>query len=162
LYKHLDVGNLDPGMMGFVAVMAGSPDDAVGALIAELIEQRNQLRHNAPTLHVFDSRVRDAERWLFHDGWSVNDGRLVALAAAVDEATGVRDLLLDELAASGLDTDHALDGDLNEAAQAFRSDPPDFNESTTKVRIALETVARRAAPAIAARRGLPAPTGRST
>ena len=46
---------------------------------------------------------------------------------------------------------------LNEAAEAFRSRPPDFNESTTKVRIALETIARRAAPTIAAHRGIPAP-----
>ena len=45
----------------------------------------------------------------FHDSWSVDDGRLVALGAAVEEATGVRDLLLDELAASGLDADHALE-----------------------------------------------------
>jgi hypothetical protein len=97
------------------------------------------------------------ERWLFHDGLSVNDGRLVALAPAVEEATGIRDRLLEELAASGLDADRALDRALNEAAEAFRSQPPDFNESTTKVRIALETIARRAAPTIAAHRPLKLP-----
>ena len=86
------------------------------------------------------------ERWLFHDGLSVNDGRLVALAPAVEEATGIRDRLLEELAASGLDADRALDRALDEAAEAFRSQLPDFNESTTKMRIALETIARRAAP----------------
>lgn len=158
LYKHLGIGNLDPGMMGFIAVMNGSADEAVGALIAELVTQQNQLRHSAPTRHVFDTRVRDLQRWLFHDGLSTNDeGRLVALAAAVEEATGVRDDVFEELTASGLDADHALERALNEAAEAFRSEPPDFNESTTKVRIALETVARRVAPAIAARRGLPPP-----
>ena len=94
------------------------------------------------------------ERWLFHDGLSVNDGRLVALAPAVEEATGIRDRLLEELAASGLDADRALDRALDEAAEAFRSQLPDFNESTTKMRIALETIARRAAP-IAPRRGIP-------
>jgi hypothetical protein len=158
LYKHLGVGNLDPGMMGFVAVMAGSTDEVVGALVAELVSQRNQLRHSAPTRHVFDTRVVDLQRWLFHDGWVIDDeGHLVAVGAAVEEATGVRDSLLEELTASGLDADHVLERALNDAAQAFRSDPPDFNESTTKVRIALETVARRAAPALAARRGVPAP-----
>jgi hypothetical protein len=157
LYKHLGAGNLDPGMMGFVAVMTGSADAAVGSLIAELVAQQNQLRHNAPTRHVFDTRVRDLVSWLFHDGLAVNDGRLVATGAAVEEATGVRDLLLDELAASGLDADHALQRAVNEAAQAFRSEPPDFNESTTKVRIALETVGRRGASAIAMRRGIAAP-----
>jgi hypothetical protein len=173
LYKHLGIGNLDarrqsdlppgksscrraldPGMMGFIAVMTGSADEAVGALIAELVTQH----HSAPTRHVFDTRVRDLQRWLFHDGLSTNDeGRLVALAAAVEEATGVRDDVFEELTASRLDADHALERALNEAAEAFRSEPPDFNESTTKVRIALETVARRVAPAIAARRGIPPP-----
>ena len=157
LYKHLGVENPDTGMMAHVGIMTESGDDAVGGLIAELVAHRNQLRHNAPTRHVFDSRVEDLARWLFHDGWSVDDGRLVALGAAVEEATGVRDLVLVELAASGLDADHALERAVTEAAQAFRSDPPDFNESTTKVRIALETVARRAAPAIAVRRGIPPP-----
>ncbi|MGH9350475.1 MAG: hypothetical protein ACRD26_24770 [Vicinamibacterales bacterium] len=65
--------------------------------------------------------------------------------------------MLEELAASGLDADRALDRALNEAAEEFRSQPPDFNESTTKVRIALDTIARRAAPTIAAHRGIPAP-----
>jgi hypothetical protein len=139
-------------MMAYVAIMTGSGDDAVGGLIAELVAQRNQLRHNAPTRHVFDTRVHDLERWLFHDGWSVNDGQLVALGAAVEETTGVRDLVLDELAASGLNADHALERAVNEAAQAFRSEPPDFNESTTKVQIALETVARRPGHRRAARR----------
>jgi hypothetical protein len=145
-------------MMGFIAVMTGSVDEAVGALIAELVTEQNQLRHNAPTRHVFDRRVQDLQRWLFHDGWETNnEGRLVAVAAAVEETTGVRDDIFEELTASALDGDHALERALSEAAEAFRSEPPDFNESTTKVRIALETVVRRAAPAIAARRGLPAP-----
>src|SRR5207247_8472186 len=64
------------------------------------------------------------ERWLFHDGLSVNDGRLVALAPAAEKATGIRDRLLEELAPSGLDPDRALDRALNEAAEAFRSQPP--------------------------------------
>lgn len=158
LYKHLGGGNPDGGMMGAVAAMTASADEAVGALVAELVGQKNQLRHSAPTRYVFDGRVRDLERWLFHDGWSVdNEGRLVAAGAAVEETTGVRDNLFEELTASGLDADHALERALNEAADAFRSDPPDFNESTTKVRIALETVARRAAPALAARRGIASP-----
>jgi len=157
LYKHLG-GNGDPGMMGFIGAMTASADDAVGALIAELVTGQDQLRHSAPTRHVFDSRVRDLQRWLFHDGWAVDaEGRLAAMAAAVEEATGVRDLLIDELSASGLDGDNALRRALDEAAHAFRSDVPDFNESTTKVRIVLETVARRAAPAIAVRRGIVQP-----
>ena len=158
LYKHLGDGTPDPGMMGFVGLMGASPDGAVGGLVAELVTQRNQLRHSAPTRHVFDTRVEDLQRWLFHDGWSIDEtGGLAAVDTAVEEATGVRDLLADELAASGLDGDNALRGALNDAAQAFRAIPPDFNESTTKVRIVLETIARRSAPAIATRQGVAPP-----
>ena len=156
-YKHLGDQHVNHGMMAYVATLAGGTDEAVGALIAELVAQKNQLRHNAPTRFVFDSRVVDLERWLFHDGWTITDGRMVALGAAVEEATGLRDSLLEELAASGIDADGALLRGLNEAAAAFRSQPLDFNESTTKVRIALETVARRTAPAIAARRNVAPP-----
>jgi hypothetical protein len=86
--------------------------------------RRRRIRHSAPTRYVFDTGISLAiERWLFHDGLSVNDGRLVALAPAVEEATGIRDRLLEELAASGLDADRALDRALDEAAEAFRSRP---------------------------------------
>ena len=118
--------------------------------------RRRRIRHSAPKQHVLIPELA-IERWLFHDGLSVNDGRRVARVPTVEAATGIRDRLLEELAASGLDADRALDRALNEAAEAFRSQPPDFNESTTKVRIALETIARRAAPTIAAHRVIPAP-----
>jgi hypothetical protein len=143
--------------MGYLAAVQASPDDQVSDLIAEIVGQEAHLRHSAPARYVFTGRVRDLAAWLFHDGWAVENGRLVTLAAAVEEGTGVRDRLIDELANSGLDGDGALHQALDEAATAFWSIPPDFNEATTKVRIALETVARRAAPALAARRTFPPP-----
>jgi hypothetical protein len=103
--------------------------------------RRRRIRHSSPTRHVCDTGIGDREMALPRMACRVNDGRLVALAPAVEEATGIRDRLLEELAASGLDADRALDRALNEAAEAFRSQPPDFNESTTNVRIALETAA---------------------
>jgi hypothetical protein len=77
--------------------------------------RRRRIRHSAPTRQFLIPELA-IERWFFHDGLSVNDGRLVALAPAVEEATGIRDRLLEELAASGLDADRALDRALNEAA----------------------------------------------
>ena len=152
LYKHVNALPLDAGMMGFVHVLANAADDAVAPLLAELLSQRNQLRHAAPTRHVFDSRVVDLERWLFHDGWRVEGGALVALAPAVEEATGVRDRFLQELPASGLDADGAVEQAVNDSAGSFNALPPDFNDAVVKVRIALETVARRGAVALAGRR----------
>jgi len=58
---------------------------------------------------------------------------------------------------AGLDADGALRQALDEAATAFRSTPPDFNEATVKVRLVLETAGRRGAAAIAGRRGIAYP-----
>jgi hypothetical protein len=154
LYKHLNALPADRGMMAFLHIIAGSGDPAVRDLLTELIAERNQLRHAAPTRHVFDSRIDDLARWLFHDGWQLEDGALAPLGAAVEEATGVRDRLLTELAASGLDGDGAIQQALNDAATSFNANPPDFNDSSVKSRLALETIARRGAVALAQRRGL--------
>jgi hypothetical protein len=158
LEKH--VGSVDArnGMRAVLEALRRSPDEAVGPLIAELVSQRSQLRHSTPTRHVFDSRVEDLERWLFHDGLSIDEAmRIVSTAPAVEETTGIRDQIFVELAESRLDSDRALEQLLNASAAAFVASPPDFNEATSKVRIALETVARRAAQEIATRRGLPPP-----
>ena len=66
-----------------------------------------------------------------------------------EEVTGARDRLIEKLGANSLDSDGAIRKCIADAAAAFNSDPPDFNESTTKVRIALESLARRAAAIIA-------------
>ena len=68
---------------------------------------------------------------------------------AAEEATGIRDKFLQDVATSGLDVDGAIRTAVENSSKDFVAEPPDFNGSTTKVRIALETVARRAAAATA-------------
>ena len=62
--------------------------------------------HFGPRLsrYVFDGHFRTFARWLLHDGWIVENHRLVRVAPAAEEAAGIRDALIDELAASELDT----------------------------------------------------------
>ena len=152
VFKHIADGHIAPGQAGLLNSVRGGGDEAVGALAAELVSERPQIQHSAPTRHVFDSRVADLGKWLFHDGWNVEDGALVRIAPAVEEATGVRDHVLDQLGASGLDGDGAIRQAINEAATAFNANPPDFNDSVVKVRTALEAVGRRGATQIAQRR----------
>ena len=54
---------------------------------------------------------------------------------------------------SGLDEDSAIEKAVEDSSKNFVAEPPDFNGSTTNVRIALETVARRAARTTAKKLG---------
>lgn len=107
--------------------------------------------------HIFDDAVRDLARWALHDGWTAEGNALVRLAPTAEEATGIRDKLIDELATSGLDADSSIRDALDRSARAFVADTPDFNASITQARIALETLARRGAAAVALAKGLDYP-----
>ncbi len=103
---------------------------------------------------MFESGIQDLERWVLHDGWIVESGTLVRVTPAAEEATGVRDKFIHDLATSGLDEDGAIKTAVENSSKDFVAVPPDFNGSTTKVRIALETVARRGATALAKKNGV--------
>jgi hypothetical protein len=103
--------------------------------------------------HVFKSGIEELERWALHDGWIVENGTLVRVTPAAEEATGIRDKFLQDIQTSGLDADSAIKTAVEDSSKNFVAEPPDFNGSTTKVRIALETVARRAAVAVAKKKG---------
>jgi hypothetical protein len=137
-------------MVGYLDALENAEDDAIGALVGELVREASAVRAYAPRKYVFDGAWREFERWLRHDGWVIEEGTLVKLSPEAEEATGVRNRLIEELQASDLDQDGAITKCLEDAASAFVADPPDFNGSVTNVRIALETTARRAAGNLAA------------
>jgi hypothetical protein len=148
VYKHLGVK-----ASSFLPVVAGAPPEALRAMVTELLANNKLVRSAAPVKHVFESGVDDLARWALHDGWIVENGALLRVTPAAEEATGVRDKFLQDLAASGLDADGAIKAAVENSSKDFVAVPPDFNGSTTKVRIALETVGRRGAAAIAKKMG---------
>jgi hypothetical protein len=160
IYKHLGLRKDDYpyGALGYLQALETADNDTVMQLVGELARESSAIRADAPTKYVFDGRWREFERWLLHDGWLIEDGRLVRVTPGAEEATGVRDALLEELEASDLDGDGEVRRCVEESADAFVREPPDFNDSTTKVRIALESTARRAAAQRAAAGGAPYPT----
>lgn len=127
------------------------------AIALDLVLNSQAHRHDATPRHRFDTNVADLSRQLFLNGWEVTPEGLAAVGPAVEEVTGLKDALLDALAASGLDEDEAVKKCLKESDDAFVRVPPDFNDATTKARIALETVVRRAAAKQAADAGIAAP-----
>ena len=141
LYKHtgyqLETSNLDAARE--------LDDDLFEPIATELIVDESAICEHAPATHVFDRAVKELRRWLLHDGWTTEDRELVRLAPAAEEVTGIRDKLIEEIALSGLDGDDGIRQALDHSSDSFASDPPDYNGAITNVRIALETLARRAA-----------------
>jgi len=147
LYKHL--GELQ--VSSFLPVLAFAAPEALKAMLTELLANNKLLYAAAPVKHVFMSGIEELERWALHDGWIVEDGSLVRVTPVAEEITGIRDKFLQDISTSGLDGDGAIKTAVENSSKDFVAQPPDFNGSTTKVRIALETVARRAAAAIDAK-----------
>jgi hypothetical protein len=147
LYKHLGVRvqDLAAGAIGRLEVLETADPDAVWELTAELAREKAAIRAGVSPKYPFDGRWREVERWLLHDGWVIENNDLVRAAPAAEDATGVRDALIRDLAASNLDQDEGIRTAIVNSATAFVQQPPDYNASITNVRIALETTARRAA-----------------
>ncbi len=155
LYKHL--GNIGSRVPPPRDLLAGAPSAAVQSMLVEMLGDNKVLRAAAPTKHVFDDAVAELERWALHDGWVIEGNALVRVTPLAEEVTGVRDKLTEDLAASGLDQDGVIRGMLDDSSKDFVAQPPDFNGSITKARIALETVGRRAATQVATAKGVDYP-----
>lgn len=163
LFKHLGVNQNDfkfaPDMRlrDFISMLRAAPNDSVISLVSEIVRERYAVRGDAPTKGIFDGRWREVERWLLHDGWTIENGQLVRLTPEAEEATGIRDKLLEEISSSELDNDGDICRCIEDSAKSFTKEPPDYNDATTKVRIALETIARRAASKVAISKGIAYP-----
>ena len=156
LYKHTgyEFGSYRPDVAGYLELLSRADAQAIRGIIEEAVGLTST-RADAPTKNVFDTRLTEFVRWLTHDGWIVRSGALERLGPAVEEASEVRDDLFASLKSTQVDQDRSIATLIEEAATAFRAEPPDLNGSTTKTRIALETLVRRLARELAARRGRP-------
>lgn len=147
IYKHL--GITDSGLHTLREILEVTTADAIQPMLVELLAANKVLRAAAPIKHVFDDAVNELGRWALHDGWTIEGTVLIRVAPLAEEVTGIRDKLTEDLATSGLDEDGAIRAALEGSSKDFVALPPDFNGSITKTRIALETVARRAAERVA-------------
>jgi len=158
LYKHLGFRPAEipqQRVFGYIELLETSDAEAVMELVKELMCSSVAIRGSAPKGYVFDGHLRDLQRWVLHDGWILENNVIVRVAPAAEEATGVRDALIEQLESSGLNSEGHVRKCIEVAAQAFVREPPEFNASTTNVRIALETIARNAARFRSAQGGRP-------
>lgn len=135
---------------------SATPEEMTGLLV-ELVGGQTAIRADAPAKHVFDARIGELARRLRADGFEVIKDALCRLVPAAEPAAQISDYLDDALLTSGVDGDEAIRRMLGESYSSMSASPPNFNDSTTKARIALETVARRTAPLVATKRSRPAP-----
>jgi hypothetical protein len=157
ILKHFGV---EPGAIGvphLLEYIARAQADEVAGLLVELLSGNTAIRFDAPTKYVFDNRRNELQRRLRTDGFDVVEDALVRIVPAAEPMSHIADYLEQTLSTSGLDNDGEVRRLLQESHTALSASPPDCNGSTTKARIALETVARRSAASIASKRGQPTP-----
>jgi len=155
IYKHLGV--IASKLPRPRVIMRDAAPEALRSMLVELLAGNKLLRAAAPLKDVFDDAVGELRRWVLHDGWTIEGTALVRVTPLAEEVTGVRDKLTEDLATSGLDQDGAIRAALDGSSKDFVAQPADFNGSITKARIALETVARRAAAWTASAKGVAYP-----
>ena len=155
--KHLNVNPLPCTTDNLLDIAASARPDAMAGLLIELIGGQTEIRDDAPKKYVFDGRLADLRGRLRADGFEVVEDALVRLMPAAEPAAHISDHLEQALGESNLDDDGEIRRLLRDSYTSMSATPPDFNDGTTKARIALETVVRRSAAAIATARAKTAP-----
>lgn len=155
--KHFDIDQPYLDLDDKLRITTEASAEQVRGLLIEILGDTISVRRDAPHKGVFDSRVEDLNRRLRTDGFEVVDRTLTQLAPAAGAASQISDYLESVLSQSTLDQDGAIREKLRESHDHMSCAPPDLNGSTIKARIALETIARRAASSIATTRGRTSP-----
>lgn len=157
LLKHLDRDLWPINIDDLLEIAAAAEPAAMTGLLVELLSGNTAVRAEAPIKHVFDSRLANFGANLRADGYEVIEDALVRLLPGAEPTAQISDSLEQSLAGSDLDSDGEIQRLLRESHESMGATPPDFNDATTKARIALETIARRSTARIASNRTKTAP-----
>lgn len=151
MLKHLDIRDSGNAVDDLLRVLESANTSAVCDLLVELIDNKTDVRVDAPIKRTFDGRIEELKRRLRTDGFEVTDGTMTQLQPAAQPAAQITDYL-ERVLDTELDQSGEIRRLLRESHNHMSASPPDYNSSTTKVRIALETIARRSAHLIATKR----------
>ncbi len=150
MLKHFNVrapGNTVSDLVRFLE----SDASAMGDLVVEFICNTTDARADAPVKRTYDGRIEELKRRLRTDGFEVSNGALVRLLPAAQPASQITDYL-EQALDNGLDSDGEIRRLLRQSHDNLSASPPDYNGGSTKVRIALETIARRSALLVGTKR----------
>lgn len=149
MLKHLNIDQQSYDTSTLLEITRVANPEQMAGLLVELIAGTTSIRCDAPTKYVFDNRLSDLRARLRADGYGVINDAITRLVPAAEPAAQISDHLEEALAQSRLDEDGEIRRLLRESHDDICAVSPDYNGSTTKARIALETIARRGAARLA-------------
>src|SRR5688572_4758125 len=81
LFKHTGLARSDfpAGAMGCMQTIASADPEEVRELLEDVVRTKAALRTGVTPKYLFDETWKELERWLFHDGWVVEENELVAV-----------------------------------------------------------------------------------
>ena len=115
------------------------------SVLDEVVRTKGDLSNQVKPRYRFTERFDDLQRCLLLDGVLVRERELVPVDPSISDSASVEDDLVAGIKASSLDSDGDIVGKLNDSAESFRRNPPDYNACLTNARVALEAIAREIA-----------------
>ncbi|WP_198305455.1 hypothetical protein [Arcobacter vandammei] len=109
-------------------------------LIKEVIERKQTFRNKIITKYPFDDRFSDFEKYLFLDGYKIENNSIIQIEPTIDGVVAFEDELTKEIDNSTFSKKDEIKRLINESAEAFKNS--DFNGCLSKARISLETIVR--------------------
>jgi len=127
--------------------LVNATPEKIMEVVSEITRLAGSYRMNAPVKWRYQQHWDDLARCLMLDGYLIQgkyNSRydIVAIDPSILDSTPVEDDLTAELDRSGLDVAEEVKRLLQNSAEDFRKQPPDFNGSLTSARVALETIAK--------------------
>lgn len=122
------------------AIEIATPDQMLG-LLGEIIRTHGDLRNHVAPRYRFDERWADLQLCLRLDGYLIDANALVPIDPTIEALAGLEDDLTKELRDSGLEERDDIIRTMENSADAFRRNPPDYNSCLNNARVALQTLA---------------------
>ena len=115
------------------------------SVLDEVVRTNGDLSNQVKPRYRFTERYDDLKRCLLLDGFLVRERELVPLDPSISDSAPLEDDLVAGIKATDLDSAGEIVGKLNDSAESFRRNPPDYNACLTNARVALEAIAREVA-----------------
>ncbi|MGK5077317.1 hypothetical protein [Janthinobacterium sp. HLX7-2] len=110
-------------------------------ILGEVASTTSDLRAPVSPKVRFDERMYDLTQCLALDGYAITEKKLTQMDPSIADVSPIDDDLIEALKNSGAPRRMEIIQKIADSAQAFRSNPPDYNGSLTNARVALETLA---------------------
>jgi len=121
--------------------LSDATHEQLHSLLDEIVKTQGYLRSRVSPRYIYDERWDDMVRCLVLDGYRVADQTLVSLDPTIEGVTQLEDDLSVELQQSGLTEAQEIVRTMNNSAEAFRKNPPDYNACLSNARVALQSLA---------------------